>query len=68
MDLILGPFADACADKLEGAELERLEALLSNEDADLLKWAMGQESPAAAADRELLARIVAFRATFPPQI
>lgn len=67
MDLILGPFADACVDKLEGAELERLEALLGNEDTDLLKWAMGQESPPAEADRDLLEQIVAFRAAFPPQ-
>lgn len=67
MDLILGPFADACLDRLEGAELERLEALLSNEDTDLLKWAMGQEIPPGEADRELLDQILTFRATFLPQ-
>lgn len=67
LDLILGPFADACVDGLEGAELERLEALLGHEDADLLTWAMGQERPPTQADRELLDRIIAFRATFPPQ-
>lgn len=63
MDLILGPFADAHLDGLEGAELRRFEQLLGEEDTDLLKWVIGQEPLPATADRELLDRITAFRAT-----
>lgn len=64
MDLILGPFADAHLEGLEGAELGRFERLLGEEDTDLLKWVIGQEPLPASADRELLDRIIAFRATF----
>lgn len=66
MDLILGPFADARLDRLEGAELARLERLMGEEDTDLLKWLMGQEEPPAGADIELLDQLVAFRATNSP--
>ncbi|MHB1102063.1 MAG: FAD assembly factor SdhE [Devosia sp.] len=64
MDLILGPFADARLEGLEGAELGRFERLLGEEDTDLLRWLMGQEAPPADADRELLDQLIAFRATF----
>jgi succinate dehydrogenase flavin-adding protein (antitoxin of CptAB toxin-antitoxin module) len=43
------------------AELDRLETLMDEADTDLLKWAMGQETPPPSIDRELLGRIVAFR-------
>ena len=64
MDLLLGPFADARLERLDGAELVRLEQLLSEEDADLLGWLLGQEVPPAGTDRELLDQLIAFRATF----
>jgi antitoxin CptB len=59
MDLILGPFADAHADNMNAAELDRLEALMSEEDPPLLKWVMGQEEPPANVDRVFLADIIA---------
>lgn len=62
LDLILGPFADAHAEVLAEPLLSRFELLLSEEDTDLLKWLMGQEAPRADADRELLDRLIAFRA------
>jgi antitoxin CptB len=64
LDLILGPFADARAEGLEGPELGRFEALLEREDTDLLEWLLGREAPPADADRELLDQLIAFRATF----
>ncbi len=61
MDLVLGPFADAHVEALEGPELDRLEALLDEEDTDLLKWVMGQEPAPDSADTELLGKIIAHR-------
>ena len=59
MDLILGPFADAHTEAMGEAELDRLEALMSEEDPPLLTWVMGQEEPPAHVDREFLRHIIA---------
>jgi antitoxin CptB len=61
MDLVLGPFADAFVEGYGPAELDRLEALMDEEDTDLLKWVMGQEPVPASADGRLLDEIVAHR-------
>jgi len=61
MDLVLGPFADARAPGYGAPELDRLEALMEEADTDLLKWVMGQETPPAGIDTDLLQTIVAFR-------
>ncbi len=61
MDLVLGPFADAHIEVLPLAELDRLEALMNEEDTDLLKWVMGQEVPPPGIDLEFLQRLIAFR-------
>ena len=61
MDLVLGPFADAHAETLPVAELDRLEALMDEEDTDLLQWVMGQASPPPDVDGEMIDRLVAFR-------
>ncbi|MBL8597862.1 MAG: succinate dehydrogenase assembly factor 2 [Devosia sp.] len=61
MDLVLGPFADAHLDGLGAEELDRLEALMDEEDTDLLKWVMGQEPVPADADADLLGQIIAYR-------
>jgi antitoxin CptB len=61
MDLVLGPFADAHLDTYQTGELDRLEALMDEEDTDLLKWVMGQETAPPAIDSDLLATIIAYR-------
>ena len=61
MDLVLGPFADAHLDGYGAPELDRLEALMDEEDTDLLKWVMGQEPVPADADADLLGIIIAYR-------
>lgn len=61
MDLVLGPFADAHLDGFGAPELDRLEALMDEEDTDLLKWVMGQEAVPARADAALLKTIIAYR-------
>lgn len=59
MDLVLGPFADAHTEAMEAAELDRLEALMAEEDPHLLKWVMGQEVPPDAVDIALLEQVIA---------
>ena len=61
MDLMLGPFADANLEAFGPPELDRLEALMDEEDTDLLKWVMGQEPVPADADADLLSMIIAHR-------
>jgi antitoxin CptB len=61
MDLMLGPFADAHLEVFDTPELDRLEALMDEEDTDLLKWVMGQEPVPADADAVLLGMIIAHR-------
>jgi antitoxin CptB len=60
LDLILGPFADAHVEEYGAAELARLEALLVQEDTDLLKWMMQQAEPPEGVDRALVSAISRF--------
>ncbi len=59
MDLILGPWSDVHLAGLDAARLETYEALLAENDQDLMAWVFGQaEPPAALAD--LLAEIAGY--------
>lgn len=42
MDLILGPYADAHLGAMEAATLDIYEALLAENDQDLIGWVLGQ--------------------------
>ena len=44
MDLILGPFADDHLAALDAEALDAYEALLSENDQDLYRWAAGTEA------------------------
>ena len=59
MDLVLGPICDANIERFGTAELDRLEALMDEEDPPLLKWVMRQEEPPAHVDRAFLDLVVA---------
>ncbi|WP_245895387.1 succinate dehydrogenase assembly factor 2 [Devosia submarina] len=59
MDLVLGPYADAHTENMDDAALDRLEALMSEEDPPLLKWVMGQETPPDHIDKAFLAEVIA---------
>ncbi|MBL9051087.1 MAG: succinate dehydrogenase assembly factor 2 [Tabrizicola sp.] len=59
MDLVLGPFADAHLAGLSPAELELYDALLAENDQDLMAWILGQMPPPPAL-APLLGRITAF--------
>ena len=66
MDLILGPFADAHLAAMSGEDLDLYDALLAENDQDLMAWILGQSAPPdhlqallsriALAARERLAR------------
>ena len=58
MDLILGPFADANVERFDAAELDRLEALMNEEDPPLLTWVMGQAEPPEHVDRSFLQYVI----------
>lgn len=62
MDLVLGPFADANLAGLTPADLDLYDALLEENDQDLMAWILGQSAPPAAI-APLLARITAFAET-----
>jgi antitoxin CptB len=59
MDLVLGPFADAHLAALSEDELLAYDALLAENDQDLMAWILGQAAPPPAM-APLLARITAF--------
>ncbi len=48
MDLILGPFADAHLAQLSEDELQTYDALLAENDQDLMAWILGQSDPPPA--------------------
>jgi antitoxin CptB len=62
MDLVLGPWSDAHLAGLALAELEVYEALLDENDQDLMAWILGQDT-APAQIAPLLARIADFAKT-----
>jgi antitoxin CptB len=62
MDLVLGPFADAHLAGLSGPDLALYDALLAENDQDLMAWVLGQSAPPEALV-PLLARITAFAET-----
>jgi antitoxin CptB len=62
-DLVLGGFADAHAAALDAADLDRFEALLNEEDAELYAWIVGRAEPPPEHDHDLFARIRAFCAS-----
>ncbi|WP_167851006.1 FAD assembly factor SdhE [Tabrizicola caldifontis] len=59
MDLILGPFADAHLASLDETDLATYDAILSENDQDLMAWILGQSAPPPTL-APLLERIAAF--------
>ena len=59
MDLILGPFADAHLARMDVGELAAFDALLDQNDQDLLPWIIGQQ-PRPEPFAALLAQVADF--------
>lgn len=66
MDLMLGGFADAELSTLNEAELDELETLMGETDADILTWITGEKPCPAEFDTPLFRRIAAHRPNFDP--
>lgn len=64
MDLILGGFADSEISNLTEAELDTLETLMLEDDADILSWINGEKECPAPFATPLFHRIAAFRPQF----
>ncbi len=58
---ILGGFAASGLDSFSAAQLDRFEALLGENDADLLTWLLGQTAPPAGHDNDVFELILHFR-------
>jgi antitoxin CptB len=59
-DLILGRFAEAHLDDFDTGQLDRYEALLECNDADLFAWVSGRTTPPAARDHDVMRLLLAF--------
>ena len=64
-DLILGRFADAHLAAFDSGQLDRYEALLACDDADLFDWVSGRAPPPAAHDHDVMRLLLAFRGARP---
>jgi antitoxin CptB len=62
MDLVLGPYADTQLGTMSLAELDAYDALLAENDQDLMAWMLGQK-PAPANHAPLVAVLRAYAAT-----
>lgn len=62
MDLVFGPFSDVHLAGLSSEELDLYDALLAENDQDLMAWILGQSAPPATL-AALLAQITAFAET-----
>ncbi|QRM55522.1 succinate dehydrogenase assembly factor 2 [Sinorhizobium sp. BG8] len=68
MDLVLGAFADAEIASLTDAQLDELELIMSEEDADLIKWVTGEKPVPEQFRTGLFPRIAAYTPDFGPTI
>jgi antitoxin CptB len=53
-DLLLGSFAEASLKSLDGAQLDRFEALLDCTDPDLFDWIFGGSAPPPEHDHDVM--------------
>ena len=62
MDLLLGPFADACLDGFDAALLAEYEAVLEVPEPDLYEWILGRAAPPLEARSSVLLKLIAYYA------
>lgn len=68
MDLILGQFAEAEIARMDDAELDELERVMSEEDNDLIKWINGAAPVPDHLKTPMFERIAAVRPDFSPVV
>ena len=59
-DLILGRFAEAFLAGFDAGQLDRYEALLACDDADLFDWISGRTAPPAAQNHDVMRLLQAY--------
>ncbi|PWW04118.1 antitoxin CptB [Hoeflea marina] len=64
MDLMFGGFADNELAGLSEQELDELEVLMIEDDADILNWITGEKPVPAHFDTGLFRRVAAYRPDF----
>ena len=62
-DIIVGSFVDAHIDRLSEEQVDRLEALIEQNDIDLLNWIIGRAEPPAEFDNDMLKLLQEHRMT-----
>ena len=67
MDLVIGGFADAEIAGLSDAELDQLEELMAEEDADIFRWVTGEAKTPERFRTALFERMRAYVPDFEPQ-
>ena len=60
-DLLLGSFAEQHLAAFTPEQVDRYEALLAAEDADLLNWMSGRTAPPAERESDVLRLLLAFK-------
>lgn len=60
MDLVMGRFVEAHVDKMSDADLDQLEALIEELDADLLNWVTGAAEVPERCDTPVFRAMKAF--------
>jgi len=60
-DLLLGSFAERHLSAFTPEQIERYEALLEADDADLLAWIAGRAAPPAEQESDVLSLLLAFK-------
>ena len=56
-DLLIGGYFDACSAGWGEAEMDWFEALLEEQDVDVMAWAIGTAAPPARFDGEMMRRL-----------
>jgi antitoxin CptB len=60
-DLLLGSFAERYLAAFTPEQVDRYEALLGADDADLLAWIAGRAAPPATHDSDVMRLLLAFK-------
>lgn len=60
-DLVMGGFATARIHELDAAQLDRFEALLDENDQDVLGWVIGMAAPPPAFESDVLEMLRHFK-------
>lgn len=66
MDLVIGGFADAEIATLSDTELDQLELLMAEEDADIFRWVTGEAETPARFRTVLFDRMCSYVPDFEP--